>query len=85
MSLASWLAYSTLAALLIMEVGSRLWHRLYYGLPFGSRIIGKYPYTAFMEKAPEPFYFSLAMWQAKNLLEQVERLGWWQEENKVKK
>ncbi|KIX10993.1 SGNH/GDSL hydrolase family protein [Dethiosulfatarculus sandiegensis] len=59
MNIGPWLGYGALAALPVLEAGSRLWHRLYYGLTFRSRVIGEYPYTGFMEKAPDPFYFTL--------------------------
>ena len=42
-----------------IELASRIYHRIHFGIPFHSKVIGEYPYSSFLEKTDPPLYWVL--------------------------
>ncbi len=40
-----------------LELISRIYHRIYFGIPFHSKVIGEYPYSRFLEKTDAPLHW----------------------------
>jgi lysophospholipase L1-like esterase len=59
MQILMWVSLIIAAILVCVELGARLYHFLWFRVPFRSRVIAEYPYEQFTEKDDPPFYFRL--------------------------
>ncbi len=52
-----WIILGLIGLALALELGARIYHRRYYGIPFHSKAIGEYPYNSFIEKVDPPLHY----------------------------
>lgn len=45
-----WILIVLICLLAVLEIGARVFHHLYFLMPFQARVIGEYPYTSFVVK-----------------------------------